>query len=207
MLLNKYQAIKYESLQAKAKEAYNFQKASAILADYGFVTNLLKYDWMGADFLAQHIDGDWLKVQLKGRLTTKPEYEGKNIFIMFEDKSNSQWYLFPHDKLTKFCRENYPDAVYTTKGHSRGKLSSWEKEWLRPYEINQMQKFSMNDFTYRGKEKYVELAYDFSDRVGANISNDGKVFFSDKNYFRSFVLKLCSEVSDMVSRRLEKLNN
>lgn len=68
------------------KESYNFQKASAVLADYGFVTNLLPYDWMGADFLAQHLDGDWLKIQLKGRVTIDPKYENKEIFIMFEDK-------------------------------------------------------------------------------------------------------------------------
>jgi hypothetical protein len=58
--------------------------------------------------LVQHIDGDWLKIQLKGRLTTGPDYEGKNIYIMFEDKAESQWYLFPHDKLTKYVRDKYP---------------------------------------------------------------------------------------------------
>ena len=136
MLLSTYKRIQYSKLPAKAKEAYNFQKASAILADYGFVTNLLKYDWLGADFLAQHIDGDWLKIQLKGRLTTSPDYEGKDIYIMFEDKVESQWYLFPHDKLTKYCRDKYPKATFTKLGHSRGKLAGWEKDWLRPYAIN-----------------------------------------------------------------------
>ena len=135
MLLKKYGKISYSKLPSKAKEAYNFQKASAVLAEYGFVTNLLKYDWLGADFLAQHIDGDWLKVQLKGRLVTSPAYEGKNILIMFEDKKSSQWYLYPHDKLTQYCRENYPNAVFTKKGHSRGSLSGWTKEWLKKYAI------------------------------------------------------------------------
>jgi len=135
MILNTYQKINYQQLPAKVKETYNFQKASALLADYGFITNQLKYDWNGADFLAQHIDGDWLKIQLKGRLVTKPEYEGKNIYIMFEDKSNSKWYLFPHDKLTEYCRMHYPNAAYTINGHSRGRLSRWELEWLRPYAI------------------------------------------------------------------------
>ena len=54
MLLKKYPKVDYKKLPKKLQESYNFQKASSILADYGFVTNLLKYDWMGADFLAQH---------------------------------------------------------------------------------------------------------------------------------------------------------
>jgi hypothetical protein len=85
--------------------------------------------------LAQYKDGDWLKIQLKGRLTTKPEYEGKEILIMFEDKSTGVWYLYPHDKLTKYCRDKYPNAVFTKLGHSRGKLSGWEKDWLKPYTV------------------------------------------------------------------------
>ena len=52
MLLKKYPKVDYKKLPKKLQESYNFQKASSILADYGFVTNLLKYDWMGADFLA-----------------------------------------------------------------------------------------------------------------------------------------------------------
>lgn len=135
MILGKYEKVSYKDLPSKLQEAYNFQKASAVLADYGFVTNLLKYDWLGADFLAQHMDGDWLKIQLKGRLTTRPEYEGKDILIMFQDKSSGNWYLYPHDKLTKYCRENYPNAVFTAKGHSRPSLSKWEKEWLKKYLI------------------------------------------------------------------------
>jgi hypothetical protein len=208
MLLKKYKKINYSDLPAKAKETYNFQKASAILADYGFVTNLLKYDWMGADFLAQHIDGDWLKIQLKGRLTTKPEYEGKDLFIMFEDKDTSQWYLFPHDKLTKYCRDNYPDAVYTIQGHSRGKLSTWEKEWLIPYAIPRVSMpLSDNKFIYKGREKFVEFAYDFADRVGANISSEGDVYFANKNYFRSFILKLCGEVEELCNERFQNAKN
>jgi hypothetical protein len=35
-----------------------------VLADYGFLTMRLSDDWQGADFIAQHIDGAFLKVQL-----------------------------------------------------------------------------------------------------------------------------------------------
>ena len=156
MLLNKYSRVIYADLPDKAKESYNFQKASAVLAEYGFITNLLKYDWHGADFFAQHINGDWLKIQLKGRLVTSPIYEGKDLFIMFEDKKNSKWYLYPHDELTRFCRENYPNAVFTIEGHSRGTLSSWNKEWLKKYEINYIV-----ETTTKKNKTFRELNFDY----------------------------------------------
>ena len=49
---------KYGSLINRQKESYNFQKVSSILAEYGFVTMKLNDDWKGADFIAQHIDGN-----------------------------------------------------------------------------------------------------------------------------------------------------
>jgi hypothetical protein len=135
MILRKYQKIKYSTLHAKAKEAYNFQKASAILADYGFVTNLLKYDWVGADFLAQHIDGDWLKIQLKGRLTADLKYCGKDIHILFEHKTTNEWFLYPHDSLVDYCKKKFPNSAKAKNGYSTGRLSEWEKKWLEQYKI------------------------------------------------------------------------
>ena len=49
--------IRYADLNARQKENYNFQKVSAVLADFGFTTLRLTDDWQGADFIAQHIDG------------------------------------------------------------------------------------------------------------------------------------------------------
>ena len=135
MILKKYQKIKYSALRAKSKEAYNFQKASATLADYGFVTNLLKYDWDSADFLAQHIDGDWLKIQLKGRLTADLKYCGKDIHIMFENKRTNEWFLYPHDALVDYCKETFPDSAKAKIGYSTGRLSEWETKWLEKYKI------------------------------------------------------------------------
>jgi len=135
ILLSKYKKIEYEKLHTRLQESYNFQKASAVLADYGFVTNLLKYDWMGADFLAQHVDGDWLKVQLKGRLTVDPIYEGKSIFIMFEDKKTKTWYLYPHDQLTAYCREFHSKRKFSKKGFSTGQLKKWQLNWLNNFKI------------------------------------------------------------------------
>lgn len=134
-LLKKYKKVSYKDLPSRVKETYNFQKASGVLADFGFVTNLLKYDWMGADFLAQHIDGDWLKVQLKGRVTVDPKYENKEIFIMFEDKKTSCWYLYPHDKLLSHCRKTFPNKALATNGFNRGAGTEWISKWLEPYKI------------------------------------------------------------------------
>lgn len=135
-LLNKFEPIIYEKLDAKMQEAFNFQKASALLADYGFVTNLLKYDWLGADFLAQHKSGDWLKIQLKGRLTVLPEYLNKDIFIMFHEKKQNCWYLYPHDDFMNYCKQLKPDNALSTKGFSTGAIASWQQEWLNQFRID-----------------------------------------------------------------------
>jgi hypothetical protein len=52
---------------------------SALLADYGFVSMRLSDDWRGADFIAQHVSGNPLHVQLKGRLAFDKPYRGKNF--------------------------------------------------------------------------------------------------------------------------------
>jgi hypothetical protein len=57
-----FNRIEYESLNSRQREAFNFQKVSAVLADYGFITIRLSSDWRGADFIAQHVDGTFLKV-------------------------------------------------------------------------------------------------------------------------------------------------
>ncbi|MBS1659349.1 MAG: hypothetical protein JST18_14790 [Bacteroidetes bacterium] len=94
----KFEKISYDGLNARQKENYNFQKVSAVLADYGYTTLRLSDDWQGADFIAQDKDGTtFLKVQLKGRLTFAEKYRGKEIFVCFRDKAD--WYLFDHDSL------------------------------------------------------------------------------------------------------------
>jgi hypothetical protein len=60
--------IAYQSLNARQKENYNFQKVAGRLAEYGYSCLRLNDDWHGADFLAVHVDGtNVLRVQLKGR--------------------------------------------------------------------------------------------------------------------------------------------
>ena len=47
-----FKQIDYRQLNSKQKEIHNFQKVSAVLADYGFNCIKLADDWNGADFLA-----------------------------------------------------------------------------------------------------------------------------------------------------------
>lgn len=92
-----FEKIGYETLNARQKESYNFQKISAVLADYGFITIKLSDDWNGADFIAQHLSGQTLKVQLKGRLSFYKKYQDKDLWVCFRD--GNEWYFYPHDEL------------------------------------------------------------------------------------------------------------
>ena len=131
--------VKYSDLNSRQKENYNFQKFSAILADYGFVTMRLSDDWQGADLIAQHINGElFLKVQLKGRLTFEKKYLGKDLYIAFQD--NLDWYLLNHDDLLEEVLKK--TNIGKTKswveggGYSFPRLSQQIKEILRPYLIS-----------------------------------------------------------------------
>jgi len=120
----KFKKIKYKDLNAKQKESYNYQKISALLADYGFTTIKLDDDWQGADFLAIHIDGkQQLKVQLKGRLTFDKKYQKKKIYICFPHKK--KWYLYPHDSLLKLFLNKYSNTFAQSKSWRTKGSYSW----------------------------------------------------------------------------------
>ncbi len=111
----KFERVAYKSLNSRQKENFNFQKVSAALADYGFLTLRLSDDWQGADFIAHHVSGDlFLKVQLKGRLTVDTKYKNKEIWICFNHQRI--WYLFPHDDFLRWA------LVNLNIGHTKG----WE---------------------------------------------------------------------------------
>jgi hypothetical protein len=93
----KLRKVEYRTLNARQKENFNFQKVSAILADYGFATMRLSDDWQGADFIAQHIGGEVLRVQLESRLAFYKKYRKKCLYIAFGERD--AWYLYPHDEL------------------------------------------------------------------------------------------------------------
>ena len=105
MITHRFQRVRYRGLNAREQEAYNFQKISSVLADYGFVTIRLSSDWRGADFIAQHFDGStFIKVQLKGRFTVDKKYLDRDLHIGFHD--GDHWYLYPHDELLKKILES-----------------------------------------------------------------------------------------------------
>ena len=95
-----FDLVEYSTLNSRKQEAYNFQKVSAVLADYGFTTIRLTSDWGGADFIAQHWDGStFLKIQLKGRLIFDKKYLGRDLYVCFP--YGGGWYLYPHDEFLK----------------------------------------------------------------------------------------------------------
>ena len=130
-----FKKITYSELNAKSQEMYNFQKASAVLADYGFTTMWLNNDWEGADFIAVHADGmTSIKVQLKGRLSFARKYKGKDIYICFIDSGNT--YLYPHDHVLSIVESRISDKTWESKGTwSASKLSQYFFELLQEYKL------------------------------------------------------------------------
>lgn len=133
----KLEYINYQDLKPRQQENYNFQKISALLADYGLMTIRLSDDWAGADFIAQHISGIVLKVQLKGRLTIMKKYLLKDLWVCFPN--NGTWYLYPHDVVVNQLLEK--TAIGETKswveegGYSFPVLSKRISSILEPYKL------------------------------------------------------------------------
>jgi len=70
---------------------------------------------MGADFIAIQFTGEeYLKIQLKGRLTFDKKYIGKEGYICFYEKD---WYIYPHDVLLiEFVDEIKGSSSWIEKG-------------------------------------------------------------------------------------------
>ncbi len=99
----RFDKVRYDSLDARQKELFNFQKIAATLADYGYNCIKLADHWQAADFLAYHVDGTTtLKIQLKSRVTIQRKYCGKDIWMAFPHKGS--WYLIEHDRLVEKIR-------------------------------------------------------------------------------------------------------
>ena len=135
--------IRYDDLNAKQKEIYNFQKIAAALADYGFNCIKLQDDWLGADFLAYHKDGSQtLRVQLKGRVTIDKKYLERDLYIVFpfQEDGGRVWYLVPHDELVEHIGEhtNWLNTPSWEKGaYSSVSLNSQLREALEPYKLQE----------------------------------------------------------------------
>jgi len=128
-----FDKVVYSELNSKAKEMHNFQKVSAVLADYGFTTMWLNNDWQGADFIGVHADGVTdIKVQLKGRLSFSKKYIGKNIYMCFI--ADGDVYLYPHDEVLSQLEHRISDKTYVETGSwSTPKLTKQNKQLLEPY--------------------------------------------------------------------------
>ena len=115
-----FERIAYSQLNSRQKETYNFHKIASVLADYGFTCIRLSDDWEGADFIAQHIDGEtFLKVQLKGRLSFDKKYLGKNLWISFLHEN--EVFLYQHDEtLEQFSQAGR--IVHTDSWQVRGQF-------------------------------------------------------------------------------------
>jgi hypothetical protein len=134
-----FKPISYEKdLNGKQKEAYNLQKASAVLADLGFVTIRMTSDWGGADFIAQHLNGSFLKVQLKSRLTFSKKYLGQSLYVCFGERNPDRWYLYPHDEMLKLnLNKRYIGKKFWDghKDYSNPKPSKGQRVLLDQYQL------------------------------------------------------------------------
>lgn len=132
--MKKFEKIEYSMLNDKAKEMHNFQKVSAVLADYGFVTLWLNNDWNGADFLAVHCDGvTTLKVQLKARMSFNKKYMEKEIWICFIEDGDT--FLYPHDELLNKLPK-YREAVEKNDSRTLKKIPKKIENLINEYKIN-----------------------------------------------------------------------
>lgn len=122
----------YNQLNHRQKESFNFQKVSAVLADYGYITYRMHDDYNGADFHAVGTDGKVIKIQLKGRIEILEKYWDKELYVAFCYKS--QWYLYPHDHMYTIIT-NRSEGAKRNKGRSMKDIPNWLKEEMENYKI------------------------------------------------------------------------
>lgn len=114
--------VDYKDLTAKQKEAFNFAKLSAVLADYGFSCTRVVDDDKGPDFVAYHApSGRMLPVQQKSALSVHKVYEGKGLWIAFH--VDQIWYLLEHDRLRDFVAE-LTNMLNTATAEREGRIFS-----------------------------------------------------------------------------------
>jgi hypothetical protein len=131
-----FQKIAYKDLDARQKETYNFQKLSAVLAEFGYLTIRLSDDWNGADFIAQHFKTkEFLKVQLKSRLTFDKKYRDKELYICFKDGDHGDWYIYNHEELLDMVPGQIGESKTWTadKPYHFPALSIQMRKLLEPY--------------------------------------------------------------------------
>lgn len=129
----RYQKVKYADLSSKQKEAYNFAHLSALLSEFGLSSIWLQDDWQGADCLAQTADNEFIKIQLKSRLTFDKKYIGKKLYVAFPYEEG--FYVYPHDKILKKYEARFSKtSSWKDKGsYSMKSLMTDDKKALKGY--------------------------------------------------------------------------
>lgn len=130
--------VDYGKLNSRQKETYNFHRVAGRLAEYGYNSILLSDDWLGADFIAYHNDGErFYRVQLKGRMTIDNKYVGKGLYIAFVD--GDRVYVYPHDEMGDRIEAagKVSSSVSWSKyrSHSWPSVSKWMRELLNEFEV------------------------------------------------------------------------
>lgn len=130
--------VAYAELNARQKENRNYLKVASKLADYGYNSLRISDDWQGADFIAYHVSGsDFLKVQLKGRLTISAKYQAKDIHIAF--MAGDACFVYPHDEIMDAVvatgKITDTAAWKNTKAYDWPSIPKWAREFLKPYSI------------------------------------------------------------------------
>lgn len=132
----KFSRVTYSKLSAKQKEAYNFAHLSALLSEFGLSSIWLQDDWQGADCLAQTNENEFIKIQLKSRLTFDKKYIGKNLYIAFPYLEG--FYIYPHDLILENYIEQFkPTKSWKENGHwSMAKPSKRDQKNIEPYFVS-----------------------------------------------------------------------
>lgn len=133
------QKIDYAKLNSRQKETYNFHKVAARLAEYGYNSILLSDDWLGADFIAYHNDGErFYRIQLKGRMTIDRKYIGRDLYIAFIH--DDQVFVYPHDEMAERIdaagRINDSDSWSKHRSYSWPSPPAWLREQLTEFEVS-----------------------------------------------------------------------
>lgn len=136
--------------RSKEVETYNFHKAAAVLAEYGFDCIRLADDWQGADFLAFHKEsGQTLRVQLKASLVVDKRYkDDQDLYMCFPlDKTMGNWYLIRHSRLLEIVRAHAPKWLESDRWKKQDHYFSYTGGYRRSKAVLD----ALEEFSYRAR--------------------------------------------------------
>jgi len=135
------QKVQYDFLSPKEQESFNTVHLMTTMAKWGYLESTrINGDKHGADLLFYRAkDSDVKKIQLKGRPTFDKKYQGKNLYIAFQEKKSGDWYVYPHDDIIK--KAQYISSWALSKSwqemgaYSWNTLPLWLSEILEEWKI------------------------------------------------------------------------